>query len=250
MANTAAVGQEPTDKLTEEVISALKEGVEDFESLSTTDKISRELLLQYVNTGKMGVTLTEAEKQAMIDKAFSYLPELTFKASSQKDILISPARDPESLRIYANNIAEIILNNLKTKTESVETIITDADKIVDDTTLNEEIQIIFQRFDPLIEKNKKSISDLLKIKVPEIFIQEHLQLLNSFEEIFGKLDLIQKSADDFIIVIMLRRGYYLSVEKLATSLQKMTEALITSKVTFSTEKDYGYQLFNVIMSLP
>lgn len=250
IANTLVAGQEPTDKQTEETITALKEGGNNFENLTTTDQVSRELILQYINTKKAGVELTEAEKQAITDKALSYLPEFTFKTYSQKDILSTPAKDPESLRIYANNVAKIILDNLGTKTESVDTIIADADNIVDDATLNEEIQVIFQRFDPLIEKNKKSISDLLKIKVPEIFIQEHLQLLNSFEEIYEKLGLMQKSANDFIIVIMLRRGYYLSVEKLATSLQKMTEALIASQVTFSTEKDYGYQLFNVIMSLP
>lgn len=250
VANTSLNNQEPNDKLTTEIITALKEGVADFETLSTTDRISRELLLQYINTKKAGTELTEAEKNSIIDKAFSYLPEFNFKTYNKKDIRVSSVQNPESLRIYANDIAKIILDNLKTETESIEKIIADTGEIEDEINLNKEIEIIFQRFTPLIEKNKKTTSDLLKINVPEIFSDQHLELLNSFTEIYEKLDLMQKSADDFIVVIILKSQYSQSVDRLAVSLQKITETLIASQITFTSENDFGYQLFNVIMSLP
>ncbi len=249
-ANTAKAGQEPNDKIDEKIIAADKKATDDFTKLSTTEKIGRELFSQYIATRQVDSPLTDTQKQQIITNAISNLPDITLKSYAEKDIRIINSADNETLKNYSNAIAGIILTNLKTQTENVDDIITDFSNIASDTKINEQTKEIFKRFDPLIAKNKKTVDDLLNLSVPQILLTEHLDLLNSFQEIYESLDLMQKSATDVITLIPVLNHYDLSVQNLADSLTTMTIKNLALKIIYPNKTDYGYQLFNVIMLKP
>jgi hypothetical protein len=246
-ANTAIKGKEFNDVLENQKLIDQKKAEEDFKNLTTTEKISYELLLQYLKTGKTDSKLTGLEAQAIVDKALTYLPTVTYKTYSSKDLKVINSSTNEVLRDYANGVAKIILDNLMTKTESIDSIITDAANINSDEKLTEGIKVIFARFDPLIAKNKKTSLSLLNMTVPETFSSSHLRLLNSFEEIYEKQDLMKKSAEDIAMLVLIKSRYYKSVENLSADLLNIAAKVTSAKITFPNNLDYGYQLFYVII---
>jgi len=245
--NINPAGQEPSDKIAEEIIAIRDEAQANFEELTVTEKVSRELFAQYIMAKKINPTLSTNDIENIVTMALSYVPEINFKIYTRKDIVINPLKDNETLRNYSNQIGKIILDNVKVPTEGVDTIISDAANTQNDQTLIEDTKKIFERFTPLVEKNQKIVADLLKIPVPEIFLTEHLSLLNSFQEIYESLNLMKNSANDIIILIMLKNNYYLSAQKLSNSLIKLMQKFYTVGIVFPDASDYGYQLFNVIM---
>jgi hypothetical protein len=229
-----------------EIIDPIKTQA-DFDKLTVTEKMSREILIQYSQTSKTGSLLTPSQVQSIVNSALVYLPKLTFKIYSEKDIMVTNRLDYNTLRNYTNTIAKIFLDNINTPTETVDPIIADIDTS-DEIKTDEEIRVIFQRFTPLINKNRQTVSDLLKVNVPTVFVPEHLKLTNSVEEIYEKLTLMQKSYNDMAVLVNIKGSYSISTEKLSTALIEMSHKLSVAKVTFASTNDYGYQLFNVIMT--
>jgi len=240
-------GQTSSDKISEEIIASNKKVQEEFDQLNTTEKMGRVLFGQYIATKKIDSALTETDKLQIVESTMANLPAVTLNIYSAKDIIIDSASDNETLRKYTNNIALIILNNLKVLTESVDEIITDFSKIENDEKISQDTTVIFKRFDPLIIKNRKTVDDLLKLSVPQVLVAEHLDLLNSFYMIYQSLDLMQKSATDLITLIPVLNDYDKVSQSLADSLLQMTKKLADLKVNFTGESDYGYQFFNVII---
>jgi hypothetical protein len=231
---------------TAEIIDPIKTQA-DFDKLTVTEKMSREILIQYTNNAKTGFLLTDNEIQNIVNRALAYIPKMTFKIYSEKDIVVTNSLDYNTLRNYTNTIAKIFLDNINTPTETVDPIIADIDTS-DEIKTDEEIRVIFQRFTPLINKNRQTVSDLLKVTVPTVFVPEHLKLTNSVEEIYEKLTLMQKSYNDMAVLVNVKGSYSISTENLSTALIEMSHKLSVAKVTFSSTNDYGYQLFNVIMA--
>jgi len=245
--NTAAKNKEPNDIMSEQVASLNPKLAESFDKLSVTEKMSQELFLQYLNVKKTNPTLSDADIQKIVDSTFSYLPQITFKTYAKNDLKISSLNDKTSLQNYGNNVAQIIIENIKTETETVDAIITAASELTDDEKLTEQTIEIFKRFDPLITKNKKTVADLLTLVVPESFTPEHLKLLNSFQEIYESLDMMKKGANDIVITAIINNNYSASSQKLSDALVDLTKKIFALEVTFISVNDYGHQLFDGIM---
>ena len=225
-----------------------KKAQADFNKLTTTEKMSQDILVQYASVHKSGSVLSPDEIQNIVNNALVFLPKMTFKIYAQKDLQTTTSLDYGTLRNYSNVVAKIMLDNLNNKTESVDSIISDIDTGSSDTKTDAEIKLIFQRFNPLIVKDQQTIASLLTMTVPEVFVNEHLNLLNSFEEIYEKLVLMQKSYNDMAVLVNVDGSYSASVQKLASAMTELTKKLSVAGVTFSSKNDYGYQFFNVIMS--
>jgi len=245
--NTALKDQAPNDIMSEQIAGLNPKISEDFDKLSVTEKMSQELFLQYLSVKQKNPTLSEADINKIVDNTLSYLPKITFKIYTKKDLQVSSLSDKISLQNYGNNVAKIILENIQTETEPVDNIINDASEISDSNVLTEQTTEIFKRFDPLITKNKKTVADLLTMVVPENFVPEHLKLLNSFGEIYESLDLMKKGASDIIITAIINNNYSASSVKLSNALQELTKKIYTLEVTFVSVNDYGHLLFDGIM---
>lgn len=245
--NTAPIDQAPNDQIDPEIIAAEVKAEQEYKNLSATDKISRDLFAQYIATKKVGEVMTDEEKMMIIENVLRNFPVIEFKTYVEKDLLVVDNRSNETLRDYSNNLAQIIINNSKVKTETVDSIIEEVSNITNDEQVFEKTQEIFQNFTPLIEKNLVTISTLLKTPVPRILLAEHLSLLNSFQEIYESLGLMQKSAEDIIILAPLLQNYDYSGQKLLASLTAITDKIQSLNIKYSNPLDLGYQLFNVII---
>jgi hypothetical protein len=240
-------GQEPSDKIDEKIIAAEKKAEEEYSQLTATEMVARQLFSQYIATKKIGGQLTETDKFQIIENSIINLPQITFKKYTEKDLVISNASDNESLKNYSNSVAEILLTNLRTEIENIDTIITDFSNITDDTKATEQTIEIFKRFTPLILKSQKTVSSLLKVTVPKALLNEHLNLLNSFEEIYESVDLMQKSATDLVTLIPLINHYEISTQTLGQNLEILANKILSLNITYINKTDFGYQFFNVIM---
>lgn len=247
-ANTAKDGQIVTDKIEIKIIDAREKIIESSTPLNNTEKISRELFAQYLNAKKDQPNLSQKEMQIIVNNILSEVPSVNFKIYSKGDISIIYKNNNDVVYTYANELAKAIFVNLLNETESINSITTSASEITNDEKIKSLTANIFQRFDPLIYKNKKTVTDLLSIPVPEILTPEHLKLLNAFEEIYESLVLMQNSANDPIILVSIKDNYSLSTQKLADSLLNIKEKLSSLEVVFPNRGDYGYQLFHDIIN--
>jgi len=243
--NTAKNNEVPTDKISPEVADNREKITEDFSQLTTTEKMSRELFLQYIASVRDGSPLTDTEIQNIVNNTLSYVPSITFKTYTSKDLSTSLTNDNETYRVYSNAIAKIILQNLVTETETVDEIIADTAKLNTPQKQAEQMGEIFKRFDPLIAKNKRSVDELLKVTVPQSFLSEHLGLLNAWQEIYESLDLMQQSTNDLIILVILNNNYPLSIQNLSKATLEMTKEIYTKKIIYTGDKNFGNYLFNV-----
>lgn len=245
--NINPANQEPSDKISEAVIAENKKVEEEFNALSETEKVGRMMFSQYIATKKLDSELTATDKTQIVESALANLPLTTFEIYSKDEILTTDQSDNETLRTYTNNVALILIENLKIKTETVDDILTDFSNITNDADLKTETSKIFKRFSPLVEKNKKTVSDLLGLRVPKVILAEHLDLLNAFQKTYQSLDIMQKSTNDIITLLPVINNYDLVSQNLANSLASFSKKISDFKIKFSSESDYGYQFFNVII---
>jgi len=245
--NINPANQEPSDKVSPEIIAENKKTEEEFNALSVTEKMGRMLFSQYVATKKANTELTELDKLQIIESTISNLPAIDFKSYSVDEIRTIDSVENNFLREYSNTIAEIILTNLKTEAEDIETILSDLSNTDDSLKTDAEIKIIFDRFDPLIKKNQKTVASLLTVTLPKILSKEHMDLINSFGEIYESLVLMQESASDLIILVPLLNTYDLSVEKLSYNLTNLAKKIASLKIAYESQLEYGNQFFNVII---
>jgi hypothetical protein len=245
--NINPVNQEPSDKIDEKILIAEKKAVEDYTKLTSTEVVARQLFSQYIATKKVGGQLTETDKFQIVENSIANIPQITFNIYTEKDILVSDITDNKSWRDYSNSLAEILIINLKTPIENIESIIQDFYNIQGDENVTEQTVKIFSRFTPLILKNQKTVSSLLKVTVPKNLAQEHLNLINSFKKIYENVDLMQKSAKDLILLIPLLNHYENNSKDLNTATINIISKIISLNIEYSSKTDYGYQFFNVIL---
>lgn len=242
-ANTALKNQEPNDKVDEKIIAADKKTDEEFAKLNNTDKFGRDLFSTYLATKKIDSAMTDSEKLGIANSVIDNLPPITFKVYGENEIVVSPNINSADLTNYSNNLAEIILINLRTRTEIIDDIITDFSNTEDSA----QAAAALERLDPIVQKNKLTVDKLLKLSIPKNLVTEHLLILNAFEEIYESLKIMAGAGSDMIALMPPLNHYDLSVQALADSLNKTRSQLINLKVTFASQTDFGYQLFNVIM---
>jgi len=245
--NINPTNQEPSDKVDPKIIADNKKAEEEFTALSETDKMGRMMFSQYIATKKLDSELTATDKTQIVESTLANLPMATFKLFSKEEIITTDQSDNETLRVYINNIAFILIENLKIKTETVDDILTDFSNIINDADLKIETSKIFKRFSPLVEKNKKTVNDLLGLRVPKVILAEHLELLNAFQKTYQSLDIMQKSTNDIITLLPVINNYDAVSQNLADSLAIFSKKIADLKIKFSNENDYGYQFFNVII---
>lgn len=242
-ANIAPASQEPTDKVDEKIIASNKAAEERFNSLTATEKTGQSLFSLYLATRKLDSPLSETEKMAIVNDVITSLPIVNLNLKTEKDLIISDSVDAMALRIYTNDLARIIITNLTTKTETIDVIITN----FANTTTSAEAATALARLAPVVTKNRLTIDSLLKISVPKTFTTNHLKILNAFEKIYYDVSTIATAGNDMITMIVPLKQYDVDIQTLSTVLLELRQKLITQKVTFGSENEYGYQLFNVIM---
>ncbi len=242
-ANTAKAGQEPNDKIDPQKIAAEKKTVQEYIDLSATDKLARSLFSQYIATKKVGQTMTESDKQYIVQNFIDNLPNLTYKEYTLGDLTVLGTNTTAEVKNYANQVAEILYNNYQTKTDDVYTIMSTYFSSEDAAAPTAPLQ----KIQPIIDKNLKTIASLLKVSVPNEAKNGHLLLVNSFYKITQNLLILRDASKDIMLTLSSLENYDANVTNLSSILDNLANYIQSKKISFAAT-DFGYKLFYDIIN--
>jgi len=243
-ANTASKGFEPNDKIDPEKIAADKKITDNYISLSNTDKLAQGLFSQYIATKKVGTTLTATDKENIVTNFIDNLPAPKYTEYTLKDFSTNNATDTAAIKQYGNQVAEIILKNLNTKTDDVYTIISNYASSEEENAPTKPLDALT----PIITKNQATVSALLKLKVPLEAANGHLVLVNTFYKINQDLLSIKNAPKDIANTMMTLNQYDVNAQNLSNILFNLTQYILSTKYNIQyTPNEFGYKLFNGII---
>jgi hypothetical protein len=238
-ANTAPKGQEPNDKISAEQIAQDQKTLQEYNSLSLTDKYARDLFSQYIATKQVGSTLSQTDQEVL---ALSALPDIQVKTYTINDIKTYSATNTQAeARKYVNDVAYIVYQTAAIKEKY---------KIKDESIVLDEI---------MASSDSSSIKDLgpvLNLLVAELraflalpmdgdFASIHLNLINTLGNKIAGLYGMEKLYSDPLQTMILLKNYQDGDDGMYTAVSSIIDLANSQRITFSTN-EYGYYFVNMI----
>lgn len=211
-ANTAKANEEPNDKIDPQVIINNKKTLDDFNKLSTTDRVGRILLSEYLATKKIGRDVTESDVAYIIDNALSTIPKLVFRQYTTGDLMVFETNEPTKIEEYGKKTVDTIHKYTVSTVPNFEQII----RSIEEEDTDEQIQVKLNNLKPLAESYQLLAFELLKINTPVIFANKHLLLINALMLMSENISQIITAANDPILMISLINTYPDSLNNLNT----------------------------------
>jgi hypothetical protein len=209
-ANTAPKNQTPNDKISDEIIAERIKNEEEFAKLTTTDKVGRVLLTQYLVTKKAGESISTVDIANVINNALSTIPAPVFTKYEATDIrTFSPKNDQEVI-LYLEKVASIITENTPKPPIDFNQVVAS----IADTDSNAEIKAKLEKLRPLAEAHGKIALGLLSLSAPNKLALNHLGLLNAFSAIRDNLIQTIDSVNDPVQMLNLINTYQDSARNL------------------------------------
>jgi hypothetical protein len=237
--NTAKIGSTPSDQMDSELIAANKKADEEFNKLSDTEKLSRTFFSQYLaSKSASGVSLTESDKQIILDTAVSMTEGSNTPKYSASDIKITNNLSSTTIKEYGNTLSQAFFTGT-----SQEKVANEMD-IVSQAAQTEDEKIL-DDLNPIIESYNKTISKILLISVPTDATIMHLKFLNDITSLKTSIEKLKKLFSDPVQAISGIDSYQNSVSELRKDLTTIKNYFIKNNVLF-TDKDYGYIWLNII----
>lgn len=202
------------------------ENTEPYEEPTTfTGKFSEAFFQDYLQGKIDGQDFSDPS--ALVGNAVSAIEENTrSKRHSRLELTIVPATF-EAMREYGNRIPEIVV---KYQTGSVNevTILKQALDTNDATVLAGLV--------PIHDAYTGMIADMLRVNVPDTFVNTHLSLLNAYEAILTDVEAMQKAFDDPLYALARVRKYGEDVSSMANSFKVMGETLGGNGITYANDE--------------
>jgi hypothetical protein len=209
-ANTAKASLPPNDKLDDETVAARKQAETEFAQLSTTDKVGRVLLAQYLVNKKVGEEINQTDIANVINNALSVIPEPVFTKYTVADLKIFKSTSTEQIKTYGDKTAFVLSSNRPKPLITFE----EAISSIGENDTDAEIKVKLQKLGPLALVYKNISLGLLGVEVPEQFAAKHLELLNATSQMSDNLSQIIAAAEDPIKLLALINTYYDSAKRL------------------------------------
>jgi len=239
--NTALAGQEPNDKISPEIIAKEENMEQEYDSLSLTDKLARNMFSQYIASKQMNNNeLSDTAKEIIVENS------IPLDAGSAKKYAISDISTFPNINIktdtknYINQVAKaFIMSTSSTSVKKVDesTILTSA--------MSSNSGEALKQLDLNIVLYKKTLEQLSLMSVPENVIKIHLDLLNNISsKIFG-LEGLMVMFTDPVKAMMSLKDYSSGDDGLYLSIMNIISLAEQYSITF-TKNEYGYYLINMI----
>lgn len=210
----------------------LEEVKENYEPETATEEFSIEFLQNMVlssNYGEFG-----AKPEEIAGQAAEQMSELAVdKLYGSNDIQTDNNNTPEAVRHYANQLAQIVMDNT-----------------VPANSLNE-LEILKQAYttenpsrldelDPIIAMYKDMVDRSLKVTVPSDYAKEHLDLINVYNAIYQDILAMKLAFVDPIKTVVRLKRYDEDATSLFVVLLNLQKKMLLNDVTF-TESDPAYR---------
>jgi hypothetical protein len=182
-------------------------------------------------TGQMSVRFLESILRSKISGGIGPTPDVTIARTVDqiattinseplynRSQITTTVTTPDSIRTYANTMGSILLNNNVPNYESELTIINRALQNEDESEL--------QRLLPLTSMYRALRDQSLQVPVPDTFIKEHLDLINTYHASYKSLSDTQLAFEDPVLSLMRIKRYQDDADGLGNALTNMFNALI------------------------
>lgn len=190
-------------------------------------------------TGKMSIALLENYTQSkvngpfgntqaeVVDQTVDQLNEGTRQELyDTSDVTILENWTDEDIKNYANAMAGAILNNNVSGVDQEVNIMYEA-LVRGDSGRIDELKVITNIY-------KSTLDDSLTVPVPALFLKQHLDLLNSYNALYGDVDAMTKTFTDPAATLMRFKRYQDDTLGLRLSLENMYVSLTPYENLFST----------------
>lgn len=144
-----------------------------------------------------------------------------------RDIVVSPEADLSALRAYGNSVAHII------DTHSIDNI---NETLILKQALDANDPEILTYLKPIREVYEKIIRDTLDLSVPAPLIQEHLNLLNTYEAIHSDIEAMEKAFEDPLLTLARIKRYEDDAAGLLLALANLHEALKAMGIIYAEDE--------------
>ena len=183
---------------------------------SLTDQVGIQLfqsILEAKAMGKVGPSQTEIIQKAA-DQLRKTVKDVIYGPNNVTTIPISPT----AVRTYGNTMAQIILNNNQPDSENELTILDRAVKSEDPEELKKLIPLA------LMYKNLRDQS--IVTPVPEPFLKQHLDLINTYQALYKNLSDMQLVFSDPVVALMRVKRYQDDAIGLSLALQNIYNVVL------------------------
>lgn len=184
------------------------------ESLTTTEKFSRELFATVAALNQAGVTDPAAMEELGVQLAAKISQAPVRKIFTQKNITVNNTISDE---MYGDTMDALFAQN---------PVKGDVTEILNRFTLGDgEVDVsVLPELDPILSQTQKIISGMQKISVPQKFVAIHLNLLNSLERVYENVSDIRLFESD----ILLSTGAVMNYDQNATLLSTAVNNFVTT----------------------
>ena len=191
---------------------------------SLTDQVGIQLfqsILEAKAMGKVGPSQTEIIQKAA-DQLRKTVKDVIYGPNNVTTIPLSPT----AVRTYGNTMAQIILNNNQPDSENELTILDRAVKSEDPEELKKLIPLA------LMYKNLRDQS--IATPVPEPFLKQHLDLINTYQALYKNLSDMQLVFSDPVVALMRVKRYQDDAIGLSLALQNIYNMVLPYASVFES----------------
>ncbi len=183
---------------------------------SLTDQVGIQLfqsILEAKAMGKVGPSQTEIIQKAA-DQLRKTVKDVIYGPNNVTTIPLSPT----AVRTYGNTMAQIILNNNQPDSENELTILDRAVKSEDPEEL--------KKLNPLALMYKNLRDQSIATPVPEPFLKQHLDLINTYQALYKNLSDMQLVFSDPVVALMRVKRYQDDAIGLSLALQNIYNVVL------------------------
>ena len=225
-----------TERVAIEVVDSNNDGIEDWrDDFITTktlflDQATSTYTPPTTLTGKTSINFMESlirgrgygpfgsSDEEIIQNTVDTLAEtVKTKLYDTPDIILMKDWDTQDVVNYGNTVAATLINNSE-KDHEFEL------EILQDIIVNNNLSRV-EELKSLVEVYRGYRDDTLKIPVPELFVKEHLDLINTYQAILADIEAMVVVVEDPIVTLLHLKRYEDDATGLAYALQNMYLAL-------------------------
>jgi len=200
-----------------------------------TDTLAQQLMNAYFSAaGQNSGSLSDEETNTIVNPLIENLntSENRSDAYTLSDIKISKNEDEYAIKEYGNNLALTIKKYFDPIPEDEMRIFKTAVTNQDATEL--------QKMEPLVNAYRNTAGEMLSLNVPSSFSENHLILINRFNDIAQDLDAIQKNFDDPVQSLIALNQYFTDFKPANQVFHDLNDYFSNKKIVFELNEPAEY----------
>lgn len=196
-------------------------------------------LASNILTHKQNNTLTERTALDLIDKSLDFVDSTAPKTDSFKvsDLNVVPNNGQISIKQYGENLGLILKTSRPVNAKNEMQIIGDALQTNNPSKMNE--------LDPVIMNYQNLNEKLVKMPVPQLFVEAHLDMVNGLNQIPSSLKEVKKVFADPMTGLMSLELYNGGVSLFASAISATVDFIKSNKVIYEQGSGGYFLLYGI-----